>query len=107
MDDLKCINVKDLALLTGLGQQSIRQAISDKSDSRKLKLPKITRFGVSIRFRMDHVKEWLDERAGIAPRAIDTSTVQQTAIAASHSSCPKRPGRPRKSAPVLVHGAAA
>ena len=66
MDDLKCINVKDLAKLTGLGQQSNRQAISDKSNSRKLSLPKINRLGSCVRFRMDHVREWLDERASIA-----------------------------------------
>ena len=97
MDDLKCINVKDLAKLTGLGQKSIRQAISDKSNSRKLKLPRITRLGSCVRFRMDHVREWLDERAGVAlPVSSSMQPVVLAAAASPLTDSPRRPGAPRK-----------
>ena len=96
MDDLKCISAKDLSVLTGLGLQSIRQAVTD--DSRKLKLPKVTRLGSSIRFRMDHVREWLDEQAGVTLTQT-SSPVQPTLLATP------RPGRPRKVARELVGAA--
>lgn len=100
MDDLKCINVKGLAALTGLGQQSIRQAISDKTGSRKLKLPQITRLGASVRFRMDHVRTWLNSNGGQTGPS-DTPSVDPLPTVESRK--PMR-GRPRK---VAASGSAA
>ena len=91
MDDLKCINIRELALLTGLGYQSIRQAVSDKTTSRKLKLPTITRLGGSVRFRMDHVRAWLNERAGI-----DSASGEVTKSLFEMPSVRRKAGRPRK-----------
>ncbi len=89
MNDLKCIDTRDLAKLTGLGYQSIRNAISEKSGSRKLSLPRITRVGARVFFRLDHVREWLDEQAKIsAPQPTASNDLPISAHAA-------RRGRPR------------
>ena len=65
MDHLQLIDSKQLAALAGISLQSVRQAASDKTGKR-IKLPTITRVGGLVRFRADHVKEWLDQAAGIA-----------------------------------------
>ena len=100
---LQLIDSKQLAALAGIGLQSIRQAASDKTGKR-IKLPVITRVGGLVRFRIDHVKQWLDEAAGTG---LAHPSLAQARIDCGQTELKRKRGRPRNNAIVSVARGAA
>ena len=103
VDQLQLIDSKELAALANIGLQSVRQAASDKTGKR-IKLPTITRVGGLVRFRMDHVKIWLDEAAGTGQAHPSPA---QARIDCGQNELKRKRGRPRNNAIVSVARGAA
>lgn len=61
---LQLIDTVALSKLSGISESSIRKACGGFGKG-KVTVPRITRIGALIRFRLDHVQEWLDSLSGI------------------------------------------
>lgn len=99
IDPLALIDTAELAQLSGLSESAIRKASSLRSQRRSINggitIPRITRIGNLIKFRRDHVKEWLDVLAGINIDDNDQSKESTTKIIGDRV-LNRYPGRPRK-----------
>lgn len=84
---------EELAELTKISYSSIRKACCDDPGRVKISLPRITRIGTRVRFRADHVREWLDSLSD-SPARLDDSEQKVEAVVAL-SKAVRRPGRPR------------
>lgn len=82
-DELVFLDIPQLAQLIGISKANISKAVSGLGRG-VLTIPTVTRFGGSIRFRLDHVKEWIDKQA-ITPEKTENADVRVRR---------KGPGRP-------------
>ena len=89
-DHHQLLTCDDLAELTKISYSTIRKACCDDPGRVKISLPRITRIGTRVRFRADHVREWLDSLSDSAAPPIKNDLFEIVLKPA------RRPGRPRK-----------
>lgn len=82
-DDLVFLDIPQLAQLIGISTGNISKAVSGLGRG-VLTIPTVTKFGGSIRFRLDHVKEWIEKQAKTTESTIEQSPRKRR----------KGPGRP-------------
>lgn len=83
---------EELSDLTRISRSAIRKACCSDPGRVKISLPTITRIGTRVRFRADHVREWLDSLSETSSTPIEQESLgKQFEVALT-----RRPGRPRK-----------
>lgn len=87
------LTCEELAELTRISYSAIRKACCTDPGRVKISLPRITRIGTRVRFRADHVREWLDSLSD-SP-ALLAESEQKTEPVVAFSKAARRPGRPR------------
>lgn len=90
---LQLISIDELVKLSGVSESSIRKACSGHGKG-KVTVPQITRIGAQIRFRVDHVKQWLDSLCSLQEHT-KFSSGPEIASSNTNSEQVRRPGRPR------------
>lgn len=96
IDSLSLIDTTELARLSGLSESIIRKVSAGNIGNSGVTIPRITRIGNRIKFRRDHVKEWLDELAGINIDKPNRHSSESTTKIIDDHALNRRPGRPRK-----------
>lgn len=87
------LTCEELAELTRISYSAIRKACCTDPGRVKISLPRITRIGTRVRFRADHVREWLDSLSD-SP-ALPAESEQKVEPVVALSKAVRRPGRPR------------
>lgn len=89
---LQLYTCEELAELGKISISSIRKASCDDPGRVKISLPRITRIGTRVRFRADHIREWLDSLSD-SP-ALPAESEQKVEPVVALSKAVRRPGRP-------------
>ncbi len=94
------LTCEDLAELTRISYSAIRKACCSDPGRVKISLPRITRIGTRVRFRADHVREWLDSLSDSPVLLSDSpallaESLQKAEPVVTFSKAARRPGRPR------------